>query len=144
MTIEDRVRGVVLEIDKLLRTCLPDNECAITYLTIFSQSEDDYLQLNKQLSKLGKKEAANNGAKYELNRPMKVENREISLIRVRKPDVHRKEYGCADIEVTGMTYDNLKGLALEKGWDIIQRKSFEMIELSTFDINTYAYIMNYQ
>ena len=144
MTIEDRVRGVVLEIDKLLHTCLPDNECAITYLTIFSQNEDDFLQLNKQLPELGKEETTNNGVKYKLNRPIKAENREISLIRVRKPDVHRKEYGCSDIEVEGMTYDDLRGLALEKGWDVIQRKTFEMIELSTFDINAYAYIMNYQ
>ncbi len=62
-------------------------------------------------------------------------------MRVRKSDIHRKEYGCADIEVANTLYEDLRNLALEKGWDIISRKKFEMIELSTFDINIYAYII---
>jgi len=36
---------------------------------------------------------------------------------------------------------NLRSLALDQGLDIILRKGYEMIELSDFNINVYAYLI---
>ena len=143
MDITDRINKTVSEVHRLVKVCLPKSTVKITYLTIFSQSEEDYLELNKMLSELGNKQEANHGVKFKLKNPFQIESETINLLRVRKPDVHRKEFGCADIKVVGSSYSELRELALKIGWDIIQRKTFEMIELSTFDINAYAYIMKY-
>lgn len=67
----------------------------------------------------------------------------IKFIRLRKPDIHRQEEGCADIEFENKTYNELRKMAIEKKLDIIVRKDYEMIELSTFEINAYAYIISY-
>lgn len=33
-------------------------------------------------------------------------------------------------------------MALEKGWDIILRKGYEMIELSSFNLPVYVYLVS--
>jgi hypothetical protein len=141
MTVDERIKQLVSEIEKLSSFCLPNYSVKIDYLTIFAQDETDYKSLNNYLGSVGPKDTANNGIKYHLITPMKISNQTIETIRVRKPDIHRKEYGCADVSISNIKYVALRTLALEKNWDVILRKGYEMIELSTFDINAYAYVI---
>jgi hypothetical protein len=141
MSLENRIREIVLNINKLEQICYPDISFKINFLTIFSQSLSDFEDLRKLLSNFGNETKANNGFKYELKSPLKVENEEIELIGIRKPDIHRKELGCADLSYELTDYDKLRKEAFEKGFDIILRKGYEMIELSNFNINVYAYIV---
>ena len=141
MNAQQRIGLVVQELHKLVESCLPGKTTFIDYLTLFAQNEKDYKSLNEELERLGSKQETNNGIKYKLSTPFQIGTETISLVRVRKPDVHRKEFGCVDLRFDSVTYDSLRSLALEKGWDIIVRKTFEMIELSTFDTNVYAYIV---
>ena len=141
MNLENRIREIVLNINKLEQICYPDISFKINFLTIFSQSSSDFEDLKNLLSNFGNETEANNGFKYELKSPLKVEREEIKLIRIRKPDIHRKELGCADLSYELTDYDKLRKGAFEKGFDIILRKGYEMIELSNFNINVYAYIV---
>lgn len=143
MNITERVKKIVQEIHSLTNACLPNFTSKIVYLTIFAQDKNDYNRLIDEFSKLGEKRKANNGVEFKLYNPFLAEAELIQEVRVRKPDVHRKELGCADIEVKGLSYDVLREIALEKGYDIIVRKTFEMIELSSFEIDAYAYIVKY-
>ncbi len=141
MKLLNRIEQIILEILKLKRICYPNFNFKINYLTIFSESKDDFKNLEKELRKIGKEEIANNGFKYLLKKPINYKKETISLIRVRKPDIHRKELGCADLIYKSLDYPQLRKIALDKGYDLIVRKDYEMIELSDFNINVYAYLV---
>jgi len=93
------------------------------------------------MQQMGEESEANNGYKYKLSSPINHLGEQIDLIRIRKPDTHRKELGCADLTYDKGDYDKLRSIALEKGFDVIVRKDYEMIELSDFKINAYAYLI---
>lgn len=139
--MSDRVNSIIKEVHALIKVCYPDYEFKISYLTIFSQSEEDFQSLMSEMQQLGDESEANNGYKYKLNSPINCLGQQIELIRIRKPDVHRKELGCTDLTYKKDDYEKLKAIALEKGFDVIMRKNYEMIELSDFKINAYAYLV---
>ena len=130
-----------INIHQLTEYCYPGLTARITYLTIFAKDNNDYNHLVDKLSQLGIKKEANNGFAFELSKSLNLQGDNIHLIRIRKPDIHRKEEGCADIQFKNKAYEELRTRAIEKGLDVIVRKKFEMIELSNFDINVYAYIV---
>jgi len=139
--LKSRINIIIKDIHELVSTCYPKHKFSITYLTIFSQSDEDFSNLRKNLLEFGIEEQSNNGYKYRLNTPFKELNEEINLVRIRKPDIHRKEFGCTDLSYNEDDYMNLRSLALDQGLDIILRKGYEMIELSDFNINVYAYLI---
>lgn len=141
MDIEKRISTIVDEVQKLRNVCYPENILPIEYLTIFSQSENEFTSLRESLSLLGQETEANNGFKYILKEPLIYQGETMTLVRIRKPDIHRKELGCADLIYNESDYQRLRDIALEKGLDIILRKGYEMIELSDFNINVYAYLV---
>jgi hypothetical protein len=141
MNIEQRMYSIVDGIQELRISCYPTYTLPIEYLTIFSQSEKDFNSLQESLLKIGKETEANNGFKYGLEEPFTYKEEKISTIRIRKPDVHRKELGCADLRYKEEEYKDLRQIALDKGLDIILRKGYEMIELADFNINVYAYLV---
>ena len=141
MQVKNRVGEIVKEVQKLIKVCYPDYDFKVSYLTIFSQSDEDFDVLRENLQKLGQQSEANNGYKYRLNRPVDYLGEHIDLVRTRKPDVHRKELGCADLVYSERDYGKLREIALEKGFDVILRKGYEMVELSDLEINVYAYLV---
>ncbi len=141
MSITERIQKIISEVQRLEKFCYPNFNFKINYLTIFSQSAEDFETLQKKLSALGEESEASNGFKYQLFSSIKFSDESINLIRIRKPDVHRPEFGCADLTYNENDYQTLRTIALEKGLDVILRKGYEMIELSDFDINVYAYLV---
>ncbi len=141
MEITQRIQDVMDQIQDLRAYCYPQYDLPIEYLTIFSQSEEDYHNLREALREIGDETEANNGFKYNLKTPLNHNGESLNLIRIRKPDIHRKELGCADLTYREQDYQKLRALALETGLDIILRDGYEMIELSNFDTNVYAYLV---
>jgi hypothetical protein len=136
-----RFEELIRNIQKLKSTFYPDFDLKVGYLTVFSNDNDDFDNLRKRLGELGAEAQANNGYKYLLNQNIQILSEDVKLIRVRKPDIHRKELGCCDLLYKESDYLKLRKMALDRGLDIILRKDYEMIELSTFDTNAYAYIV---
>lgn len=139
--IEEKAKKIIEKIQDLIKACYPNFDFKISYLTIFSESEKDFQNLRSEMQQAGEESEANNGYKYKLNSPINYSGERIDLIRIRKPDVHRKEIGCADLIYKKEDYEKLRAIALEKGFDVIVRKDYEMIELSDFKINAYAYLV---
>ena len=82
--------------------------------------------------------------KFDLHKPLELLDEKIESIRVRQPDVNRKELGCSDLVYQENEYNELRQIALDKNYDITLRKEYKMIELSILDINCYAYfVKNY-
>jgi len=141
MDLEKRIVEIIEKIQELKNLCYPNYKLPIEYLTIFTQSEEDFKSVRESLLNLGKERETNNGFKYKLNFPITYQEEKILLLRIRKPDIHRQELGCADLKYKEEDYMDLREIALEKGFDIILRKEYEMIELSDFNINVYAYLV---
>lgn len=141
MEITQRIEKIIDQIQILGKICYPQYKLPIEYLTIFSQSEEDFSNLRENLKGIGDETEANNGFKYNLKKPIHYKRDKISLIRIRKPDIHRKELGCGDLKYMDKDYADLRAVALRKGLDIILRDGYEMIELSDFDTNVYAYLV---
>jgi hypothetical protein len=139
--LTSRLSQILSNISNLKETLFPDFDLEIGYLTVFSNNTNDYIDLNNLLETIGEKNEASNGYKYELNTPVISDGVTIKEIRVRRPDIHRAELGCCDLIYKNSDYPRLREIALEKGMDIILRKDYEMIELSTFDIPVYAYLV---
>lgn len=139
--IQNRVNSIIKKVQALIKGCYPNFDFKISYLTIFSKSGNDFQNLRSIMRQMAKESKANNGYKYKLSPPINYLSERIELIRIRKPDIHRKELGCADLIYEKEDYEKFKTIALEKGFDAIMRKGYEMIELSDFEINAYAYLV---
>src|SRR5579863_7562137 len=138
MDIQGRVESVIQKVHMLAKKCYSDFEFTISFLTLFSHSEEEFSNLQATMQSIGEESQANNGYKYQLRTPFEMPNENISLVRIRRPDIHRKEIGCVDFSYKEKDYPKLRAIALEKGYDIIIRKGYEMIELSDMKINAYA------
>ncbi len=139
--INDRINEIVKNVIKLRDKCYPKLNLPINYLTIFSQSKEEKDSLRIELQKLGKESQTNNGYNYKLKHSLKFNDETIGIIRVRIPDIHRKELGCADLSFDSNDYPKLREIAIKNGLDVIIRDQYEMIELSDFNINVYAYLV---
>lgn len=118
----------------------------ITYLTIFSHTQQEYKNLLDLCSKLGIKSEANNGFKFLLKEPIQTIGGFIKNIRIREPDPYRSQIGCADVQVQDYTKFKLQEITKHpENLRIIKRPDYEMIEY--FDLNTndvLAYVMSNQ
>jgi hypothetical protein len=132
---------IVQKIDSLRKLLYPDYHWPISYLTIFAQSNTEFSVLRAELAALGAETAANNGYKYTLNTPLEIQGEVIPVIRVRQPDIHRTELGCADLSFDAADYEQLRAFAIQNKLDVIVRDGYEMIELSDFTTNVYAYLL---
>ena len=139
--IQNRVNLIIKAVQDLIKNCYSNFDFKISYLTIFSQSDNDFQNLRSSMQQLGEESEANNGYKYKSKSPINYLDEHIELVRIRKPDIHRKEFGCADLIYKREDYEKLRTIALEKGFDVIVRKDYEMIELSDFKTNAYAYLV---
>jgi hypothetical protein len=65
----------------------------------------------------------------------------LKLLKIRKPDERRNELGDADFTIDD--YSQFKKDYLnKKGWNLIKRENFEMMELQDNDFNVLCYFSN--
>lgn len=98
----------------------------IDCITIFSKSEEDYLNLNKELSNNKIIDEMSSGNLYYLNEPIKTEYGNLEFIKVRKHDDNYNDYRIS-VDFIVDDYSRFKS-KLEK--PIVKKyDTFELIQL---------------
>lgn len=110
----------------------------VSYLTVFAHYNDEYDALVEVLSGLGKLAEANNGVKVELHDPIK----DVSSLRVRKPDPYRMQVGCCDFAVEDYDAFKQEFLPQSKSLRLITRPDYEMIEFFHPDFDVLGYVVS--
>lgn len=110
----------------------------IDYICIFSHNHEEYLELIKIASGLGKiVDDTKTGPVFKFNIPFQTITGKAKVLKIRLPDKSKTERGDVDF-ITN--YEPFKKKYLgNKNFSLIKRESFEMLELkdSSFDVLVY-------
>lgn len=114
----------------------------IDYICIFSQSEDEYHQLDTLVKQLGDPvDPTPTGMVYKLTQPFKTPAGLVYLLKIRIYDGTKPQRGDCDFRVDN--YPRFKQKYLDKlGFNLIERAGFEMIELKDPNFDVLAYFPN--
>lgn len=134
----NHVQDIVLKAKALKDKYIEYKDIPVNYACIFSQSEKEYEQLNKITKEMGNviKETSS-GYLYHIA-PIDTVAGKLQLLKIRIPDLTRPELGDADFTVAD--YLNFKNKYVsQKGFKLIPREGFEMIELREegYDVRVY-------
>lgn len=136
--LEKIVQGIVAEACRLNAAHTNKTDAPVNYACVFSQSEDEYGEMTAVAHELGKivKETAMGPVFYI--KPIETAAGMLHLLKIRKPDPIRTEKGDADFTVSN--YKEFKKEYLgKKGWSLIKRPEFEMLELVDPSFNVLCY-----
>lgn len=115
-----------------------DEDFEIDYVCIFSHSQDEYSELIKQASLLGRiVDNTKTGPVFKFNRPPETILEKPKVIKIRFPDKTRPERGDVDFTTD---YQRFKSKYVDNnGFKLIKRDKFEMLELKDdkFDVLVY-------
>lgn len=110
----------------------------IDYICVFSHSQNEYDELIKQASFIGKiVESTNSGPVFKFNKPPETILGKPKVLKIRIPDKTRSERGDVDFTTN---YPEFKSRYFDNNrFKLIKRKKFEMIELrdDEFDVLVY-------
>ena len=136
-----KIQIIVTECNKLKNKYISKNNSLIDYCCIFSQSKEECNELEDCVQKIGRllnKTATGN--LYQINQ-VETECGVLRVLKIRIPDITRPEMG--DIDFIIDNYDEFKEEYLqEENFKLIQRETFEMIELMDNDFNVRVYFPN--
>lgn len=137
----ERVQDIVKDAKLLKDKHIEYKEIPVNYACIFSQSGTEYSELNKITSEIGKvvKETPS-GNLYQI-RPIETVAGQLQLLKIRKPDMTRPERGDADFTIYDFEYFKNKYLQ-KKGYTLIPKDGFVMIELVDPEFNVRVYFSN--
>lgn len=144
MTIEE-LQAIVRDIVK--NTCeLKDKHTEqigvpVHYAAIFAQSQDEFDDLLETVKQMGEilKETPT-GPLYKVD-PIDTDGGSLRIVKIRTPDQTRPERGDADF--AARDYPSFKASYLpEAGFKLIERDTFEMIELMDPAFNVRVYFSN--
>lgn len=137
--LEATVRRLVASTKEMLRLHLPDLDCHISYSAVFCQNNREYKVYCAEALALGGLLASDTATGPVFVVPgVPTSAGILRVIKVRKPDPTRPERG--DCDYATADYATLKRNVLGKrGYDLIVRPEFEMIELvdPAFDARVY-------
>jgi hypothetical protein len=116
-------------------------DAPVHYCCIFSQSEKEYKELLEVANKNGKViEETLMGPLFQIE-PFVTVSGLLRILKIRRPDPTRPERGDADFAVKD--YDEFKEKYLsESGFNVIERDTFEMIEIMDPAFNVRVYFSN--
>lgn len=119
---------------------IEEKNLPIDYLTIFSHSKEEFQEMQKAASELGKVIDDNNGPVYRLFDPRNIPTGQLSYLRIRHPDYTRPQKGCDDFRVEN--YEAFKNKYLgkfNKNITLIKRPNYEMIEIKDQEFDVLVY-----
>jgi len=137
-TLTKTVQDIVRQAAALKDKHTTEKSAPVNYACIFSQSRDEYDDLNQACRKIGKVVQETKMGPVFLIKPMETISGALRLLKIRAPDATRPERGDADFTVPN--YEEFKKKHLSKpGFKLIQREKMEMIELmdSSFSVRAY-------
>lgn len=100
----------------------------IDCITLFSKSEEDYLNLNKELSYNKKIDEMSSGNLYYLNEPIKTQYGNLEFIKIRKHDDNYNDYRIS-VDFVVDDYNKFKS-SLDNP-TIKKYDTFELIQFKT-------------
>ncbi|MFH0949328.1 MAG: hypothetical protein V1802_02465 [Candidatus Aenigmatarchaeota archaeon] len=135
------VQEIVKKADTLKNKYTSEEKALVNYACIFCQNNEQYNNLVVVTQKIGKViEETTKGPLFHIQSLDTVSGK-LRLLKIRKPDATRPELGDADFTVTNYPEFKRKYLS-QKGFSLIVRKNFEMIELVDPQFGVRAYFSN--
>jgi hypothetical protein len=135
------IKMIVTEASKLRDAKTSEYQAPVNYACVFSQSEEEYetfLTVAKQIGKVVQETAM--GPVFYVE-PLDTIAGNLRIVKIRKPDPKRIEWGDADFTVAN--YPAFKKAYLNKpGFKLIERPYMEMIELAAPKFSALAYFSN--
>ena len=132
------VKKTVKQACELKNKYTDERDAHVNYACIFSQSDSGYKDLLMTAQKIGKViEKTPTGPLFQINSLDTISGK-LNLLKIRLPDSKRPERGDADFTVSD--YPKFKKRYLsKKGFKLITRDNFEMIELYIPSFNVRVY-----
>jgi hypothetical protein len=135
------IQEIVKKATELKNKHTSEKKASVNYACIFCQNNEQYEDILETIKKLGKiiKETPT-GPLFHIA-PLDTIAGKLNLLKIRKPDPTKPELGDADFTVGN--YSEFKKINLsKKGFSLVTRENFEMIELVDSDFNVKAYFSN--
>jgi len=136
--LKKMIQLIVFQANELKNKYIPDDKSAVNYAAIFSQSDNEFNDLLSEIKEIGVVILeTKTGPLFKIDSLDTVAG-SLKIVKIRKPDRTRLERGDADFTVKN--YNEFKNEFLgKKGFKLIERDNFEMIELmeSGFNVRTY-------
>jgi len=118
-----------------------EKKVPVNYACVFCQDEEQYKSLAALAQEIGKViEETPTGPLFHIQ-PLNTLAGKLRLLKIRKPDATRPELGDADFTVSDYPEFKKKYLS-QRGFKLIVRKNFEMIELVDPKFNVRVYFSN--
>jgi len=135
------VQEIVKRANTLKDKHTSEKNAPVNYACVFCQNDEQYDSLAALAQEIGKViEETPTGLLFHIQ-PLDTIAGNLQLLKIRKPDATRLELGDADFTV--LNYPEFKKKYLpQKGFKLIVRKNFEMIELVDPKFNVRAYFSN--
>lgn len=136
-----KIKNIVEKATIFKNKYIDEKNIFVNYVCIFSQNEEEYRELLNIARKIGKvvKETPT-GLLFHIE-PLQTISGILKLLKIRIPDLTRPELGDADFTVANFLEFEKKYLS-KKGFKLIQREDFKMIELMISDSDIRAYFSN--
>jgi hypothetical protein len=136
--LKNLVQEIVAESRALSDKHTSERNLPVNYVCIFSQSESEYkelLSLARQLGTVAQETAM--GPVFHIA-PISTGAGDLHLLKIRHPDPKRPQRGDADFTLPD--YQKFKETHLHQpGFNLIERKDMEMIELADPAFNVLVY-----
>jgi len=137
-TLMQLIEEIVKKVSGLKNKYTSEKNALVNYACIFSQNKEQFNDLLAVAQRIGSViEETPTGPLYHIQ-PLKTVAGNLRLLKIRKPDPTRPELGDADFTVENYPEFKRKYLS-QKGFSLIVRKNFEMIELVDSQFNVRAY-----
>ena len=135
------VQEIVKKASNLKDKHTSERKSPVNYACVFCQNNEQYNNLLAITQKIGNvAEETPTGSVFQIQ-PLDTIAGNLQLLKIRKPDTTRPELGDADFTVSNYPEFKKKYLS-QKGFSLIVRKNFEMIELVDSHFNVRAYFSN--
>jgi hypothetical protein len=141
-TLEKIVTYIVNQGLKAIKENTNESDLPIDYLGIFAKDDDEFEEIERLLTILGKpgdKTATQSGSTFLLDKPLNTPAGRLKVLKVRRPDPTRPQRGAPDFRVKD--YQNFKEKYLLSGensnFSLMVRKEYEMLELKGIDVLVY-------
>ena len=139
--MEELIQTIVKQSKELKDKYIKEFNATLSYCCIFAQADEQYNELEDKTKKIGRLLAeTKTGNLYQIN-PIETVAGTLNILKIRKPDMTRKELGDCDFKIND--YEKFKDTYLLKDeFKLIERETFEMIELMDNEFNVRAYFSN--
>ncbi|MFA6197716.1 MAG: hypothetical protein WC734_00980 [Patescibacteria group bacterium] len=143
MTKED-IKNIVKEIivqANTLKHKYVSELAPVNYACIFCQNDIEYASFLDAAKQIGRVIKETPGGPLFQIEPLSTIAGNLQLLKIRQPDPTKPERGDADFTLSN--YDEFKSVHLtQKGFKLINKIEFEMIELMDPDYNVRVYFSN--